>query len=337
MKTKAIVFAARENVVIQDLDVPPPGEHEIQVQSVCSTISSGTEGWLLRNLFTRVRIPFPLAPGYQRSGIVTAVGPEVRGWRVGDRALALVGKWSNPEVTSALGGHIGLANVATDFAYPLSNQVDDVDASSAVVTQVGYNAAQRVPFKAGEWVLVYGDGLVGQCAAQAARAKGARVILVGHRKERLELATRYSADAVVNSTVEEVVPAVRKAAGAKTVPIVLDSVQTKDSQKQYMDLLQPGRGQIVYTGFAPGDHWADMAALQESELTTHFVNGFTRERMEATLALMAAGKIRIRPLITHFVPYTRGPEMYRMILEKNRPFLGITLDWRTDHQSTNLR
>jgi threonine dehydrogenase-like Zn-dependent dehydrogenase len=73
-----------------------------------------------------------------------------------------------------------------------------------------------------------------------------------------------------------------------------------------------------------------MALLQQRELTTHFVSGCTRDRMEATLALMAAGQMRIGPLITHLVSYARGPEMYRMILDKNEPFLGITLDWRSD-------
>jgi 3-hydroxyethyl bacteriochlorophyllide a dehydrogenase len=330
MNAKAIVFAGPEKVEIRDLDVPLPGEHEIQVNSTYSSISVGTEGWLLRNLFTRVSIPFPCVPGYQRSGIVTAVGPEVSGWRVGDRALALAGKWSNPEVAPALGGHIAVGNVSTEFAYLLSNQIHDLEASSAVVAQVGYNAANRAAYDHGDWVLVYGDGLIGQCAAQAARARGARVVLVGHRMERLQLALQHSADAAIDGAVEDVVTAVRKIAGTKTVPVVLDSVQTPDSQKQYMDLLEPGCGQIVYNGFAPGDHWANMALLQESELTTHFVNGFTRERMDATLALMASGKMRVRPLITHLVPFTRGPEMYRMIIHKDQPFLGITLEWKRD-------
>ena len=51
--------------------------------------------------------------------------------------------------------------------------------------------------------------------------------------------------------------------------------------------------------------------------------------MEATLALMASGKMQVRPLVTHLVPYTRGPEMYRMIVEKKEPFMAITLDWRS--------
>ena len=42
---------------------------------------------------------------------------------------------------------------------------------------------------------------------------------------------------------------------------------------------------------------------------------------------MAEGKMRLRPLVTHHVPFDRGDEMYRMILAKSEPFLGITLDW----------
>jgi 2-desacetyl-2-hydroxyethyl bacteriochlorophyllide A dehydrogenase len=329
MKAPAIIFAAKEGVIIRDVDVPPPGEHEIQVQSLYSTISAGTEGWLLRDLFTWMPTQFPCVPGYQRSGIVTAVGSEVTGWRVGDRVLALTGIWSNTDVARAFGGHVALANVPTEFAHHLPDQVTDIDASSGVVAQVGYNAANRAAFNAGDYLLVYGDGLVGQCAAQAARAKDARVILVGHRAERLRLALQYSADAVINSAAEgDVLAAVRKTVAADTVPVVLDSVQTLESQKQYIDLLAPGRGQIVYNGFTPGDQWADMGLLQQRELTTHFVAGATRERIEATLALMASGEMRVGALITHLVPYTRGVDMYRMIIDKNEPFLGITVDWK---------
>ena len=329
MKTRAVTFTSKGGVEIRELEVPPPATNHLQVRTVCSGISAGTESWLLRDLFTWMPTPFPCVAGYQRSGVVTAVGPGVIGWKVGDRAVALTGVWSTAGVAAAFGAHIELANVPAELAYPLPGQLDDIEASNAVVAQVGYNAANRAVLSAREWVLVYGDGLIGQCAAQAARARGARVIMVGHRAERLELAAQHSADAVINSGIEDVVSAVRKITAAHTVPVVLDSVQTPESQTQYIGLLEPGRGQIVYHGFTPGDHWADMGLLQQRELTTHFVSGWKPERMSATLGLMAGAGIRIRPLITHLVPFTQAPEMYRMILEKSAPFLGITLDWRT--------
>jgi bacteriochlorophyllide a dehydrogenase len=327
MKTPAIIFPEKNAVSICDLQISLPRKHEIQVRSRYSTISAGTESWLLRGLLTPSPARFPCVPGYQRAGIVEAVGPGVSGWQIGDRALALTGMWSTPDVERALGAHIGFANVPTALAYHLPGGVDEIDASVAVVAQVGYNAATKSNCNSGDWVLVYGDGLIGQLSAQAARARGARVVLVGHRKERLELAMQWSADAIINSNVENVAIALRRIVGRETVPIVLDSVQTLTSQKQYIDLVQRGSGQIVYNGFNPDVRWADVSLFQQRELTAHFVFHWTRERIEATLALMASQKLRVGPLITHLVPYTCGPAMYQLLGDKSEPFLGITLDW----------
>jgi threonine dehydrogenase-like Zn-dependent dehydrogenase len=175
--------------------------------------------------------------------------------------------------------------------------------------------------------VVYGDGLIGQCAAQAAQARGANVILVGHRPERVELARQYSADVALNNREVNVVEAVREHAG-DFVTFVIDTVQQEAAQQEYSPLLEHGRGQIVYSGFTPTETWASMADLQKRELTTHYVSGWNRARMDATLALMAEGQMRLLPLIMHQVDaVSRGADMYRMILEKSEPFVGITLDW----------
>jgi 3-hydroxyethyl bacteriochlorophyllide a dehydrogenase len=240
--------------------------------------------------------------------------------------MATVGQWQG-EVKPFWGSHVAVANTVADQLFWIPDGADEVDAAGCVVAQVGYNAASRVAMEPDDWVVVYGDGLIGQSAAQAARARGARVILVGHRPERLSLAVEYSADAAVNSHDRDVVAFVRDHAGAETVTAILDSVQREEAQREYMPLLERGRGQIVYTGFSPGEAWASMALLQQQELTTHFVSGWDRQRMEATLDLMATGRMHLRPLITHHVPAARGPDMYRMILERSEPFLGICLDW----------
>jgi threonine dehydrogenase-like Zn-dependent dehydrogenase len=155
------------------------------------------------------------------------------------------------------------------------------------------------------------------------------VILVGHRPERLTLAAAHSADIVINNHIENVVEVVHAHTGGQPVTAILDSVQTEAAQHEYMPLLERGRGQIVYCGFTPGTTWADMGVLQQRELTTHFISGWTRPRMESTLALMAAGKLTLKPLITHLSSYKNGPEMYRMNASKSQHFLGITLDWTT--------
>jgi 2-desacetyl-2-hydroxyethyl bacteriochlorophyllide A dehydrogenase len=326
MRTPAVVFTDVERVEVREIDMPPPGPGEVQLRTSYSTISCGTEGWALKQLFTWARTPFPCVPGYQRVGTIAALGPDVEGWQVGDRVMATVGRWEG-KVVPFWGSHAAVANTVASELYWIPDGADEVDASGAVVAQVGYNAASRVALEPGDWGVVYGDGLIGQCAAQAARARGANVALVGHRPERLDLADQYSADVAVNSHDGGVVEAVREHAGDH-VRFVIDTVQTEAAQQEYVPLLEHGRGQIVYSGFTPTETWASMALLQKMELTTHYVSGWTRDRMDATLALMAEGQMRLLPLITHQVDaVARGADMYRLILAKSEPFLGISLKW----------
>jgi 3-hydroxyethyl bacteriochlorophyllide a dehydrogenase len=326
MMAPAVVFNGVDNVVVCDIEMPEPGPGCVQIKTHASMISVGTETWGLRDLFTWQKTPFPCVPGYQRVGTITKVGEGVSGWNVGDRVMATTGCWEG-KVRSFWGAHASVANTHQHELYRIPEGVDDVDASGTVVAQVGYNAAYRPDLKPGDWVVVYGDGIIGQCAAQAARARGTRVILVGHRRERLTLGAEFSADATVNNTLENVTDAVRRIAGQEHVRAVIDTVQNDVAQKEYVPILQPGHGQIVYSGFTPGTVWADMALLQQRELTTHFVAGWNRARMEATLNLMAGRKMKLRPLVTHRVPFQRGAEMYRLAREKSAPFMGIVLDW----------
>lgn len=322
----AIVYTDVATVELGQIDVAEPGPGDVQVRTQFSTISAGTEGWILQNLFTWQPTVYPCVPGYQRVGVIEALGPDVTGWSVGDRVVATRSNLP-ADVTPRSGAHCALANTPATELYAVPAGVDPVDASGTVVAQVGYNAASRANIEPGDWAIVYGDGLIGQCAAQSIRARGARVMLIGHRANRLQLAAAHSADVVINNHEQDVVETVHQHTDGQPVTVVLDSVQNEAAQREYTPLLERIVGQVVYCGFTPGTVWADMALLQQRELTAHFVSGWTRPRMEATLDLFAAGKLSLKALVTHQVAHHQGPAMYRMHLEKSAPFLGMTLDW----------
>ncbi|MEI6916687.1 MAG: zinc-binding dehydrogenase [Armatimonadota bacterium] len=325
MKTDSVVFTAESKAEFQCFEMPRPAPGQVQVRTLASTIRAGTEGWCLKNQFTWQPTPYPCVSGYQRVGVITELGDGVMGWAVGDKCAVTIGYWEGT-IVPFWGSHGSVLNSPASELYRIPDGVDDVSASSLVVAQVGYNAAFRADLQPDDWVIVYGDGLIGQFGAQSARARGMKVILVGHRQERLDIAMGHSADYVINSHHQSVADEVQKLTGG-TVACVIDTIQTEASQREYLALLENGRGQIVYSGFTPGVVWADMGLLQQRELTTHYVAGWTRARIEATLGLMAEGAIRVRPLISHKVSAARGAEMFEMVLHTDQPFLGITLDW----------
>ena len=325
LRTPAVVFAAPGQVEVRDIDMPAPGVGEVQIHTQYSSISSGTEGWVLHNRFTWAPTRYPSVPGYQRVGTIAAIGAQVEGWREGDPVMATTGSWKG-ETVPFWGSHAAIANTRADGLYRMPDGVAPLDAAGAVVAQVGYNAAYRPSLAEGDWVVVYGDGVIGQFGAQAARSRGAQTILVGHRRERLATGAAHSADYVVLEDADTV-ERIRAITGGDHVAVIIDTVQTPTCQEAYLPLLRQGEGQIVYSGFSPEEPWASMTSLHLLELTTHYIQGITRSRMEATLELMAPRKLSLAPLITHQVGYERAPEMYRMIETRSEPFLGIVFEW----------
>jgi 2-desacetyl-2-hydroxyethyl bacteriochlorophyllide A dehydrogenase len=325
--SQAIVFISPGRVGCRTIPLGQLADGQVRVRTLYSGVSGGTEGWVLQNRFTWAQTPFPCVPGYQRTGIIEETGPGVTTWQAGERVFATRGAWSG-EIVPFWGSHIAITDTPEDEIYRVGPGTSDINAANTVVAQVGYNAASRLTdLEPGDWVLVLGDGLIGQSAAQAARARGAHVLLAGRRSIRLHLAQTYSADAVMNTREEDIASVVREVTGKGKVRFVLDSVQGEEVQAQYFPVVERGIGQIVYCGFSPASPWADMAVLQQNEITTHFVSGWTRKRIEATLALMESGSLNLEPLVTHLVPPSRAAEMYAHNQEKAQDFLGITFEW----------
>ena len=326
MKSSAVAFSDVGLVEIVSVDVPIPAPGEVQVRTRMSYISPGTEGWVLRNQFSWMPTSFPCIPGYQRVGTIEAVGAGVVGFELGQRVVATTSQ-GYASIAAQWGAHAALGNTVETEVFAVPDTVDDVNASAAVVAQVGYNAAARLFLDRGDWVVVYGDGIIGQCAAQAARARGARVLLVGHRSERLAIAKKYSADITVNNKERNLTDAVEGLIGKNATMAVIDTVQTRSARTEYSSLLQRSTGQIVYAGFNADDRWDEMGELQKKEFTTHFISGWTRNRIEKTIALMEGGSIDVGKLTTHIVRFDRAAEMYSMIELKNSHFLGVALKW----------
>ncbi|MEE2657757.1 MAG: zinc-binding dehydrogenase [Candidatus Latescibacterota bacterium] len=325
MQVPAVIFTAPGEVKIREIPVADPGPGEVQIRTRFSAISGGTEGWVLHNRFTWRPSIYPCVPGYQRVGTVTAVGSGVDGWREGDTAVATMGCW-DVEPLPLWGSHAALANSLQENLYRMPKGVETIDAAGAVVEQVGYNAAYRAQLSPGDWVVVFGDGLIGQHGAQAARSRGARTILVGHREHRLALGGEHCADyAICEDT--ETVARIRAITGSEHVTAIIDTVQKPECLEAYLPLLEKGVGQIVYAGFSPEESWASMTLLHQQELTTHYISGIARPRMAATLQLMASGAIRLSPLVTHQVSFKQASAMWRMIEDRSEPFLGIVFDW----------
>ena len=324
MKTRALLFTARNRVEIGEAVLPELGPRDVLVRSVCSGISCGTEGWLLADEFTwGGKLDYPVVPGYQRAGFVEAVGAEVKNVSPGQRVAATTSRLAGSPGAS-WGGHVHRGVTECEEVFPLEDSVTFANAAQLIVAQVGLNAAERAQAGPGRVILVLGDGGIGQAAVQSARALGSRVILAGHRQERMNLALQHGADEIVSTKDPGWIECLQR----KSEPIgaVIDTVQNGGFLSSYVSFL-PQRCDVVLSGFSPAGLSCDLGELQKRENGILSVSGWTRDRCRRVLSLMAEGRLNMKAIVTHQLPAAEGPEAFRMIRNKTGGLLACNLIW----------
>lgn len=324
MKTRALLFVEKHRVEIGEATLPELEPLDVLVRSICSGVSNGTEGWLLADEFSwGGNLRYPVVPGYQRAGFVEAIGTEVKNISVGQRVAATTSRLvGSPQ--ASWGGHLHLGVTESCEVFPLDDSVTFANAAQLIVAQVGLNAAERGQAGPDKTVLVLGDGCIGQAAVQAARALGSRVILAGHREERLNLGLQSGASEVLST--RDMPWRERLRSTDDPVGLVIDTVQNDNFLAGYVSFL-PSRCDLVLSGFSPAGMTCDLGELQKREIGVLTISGWTQARCRRVLEMMADGRMDMEGLLTHQLPATEGPEAFRLIRTKAEGFLGCNLVW----------
>jgi 2-desacetyl-2-hydroxyethyl bacteriochlorophyllide A dehydrogenase len=331
MQAYAAVATQQDKVEFQAVEAPNPDANDVVVHVLHSWISNGTEGSFVRG--ERIGgdtprkptdpLPFPHAPGYQKVGVIEWVGSDVKHLRVGDIVFATVSKVSG--LFYPFAGHISPAVTHQSQIWKLPEGVPPHAASGLVLTQVGYNVGMRPTLQVGDAAVVIGDGMVGHWAAQTLQHRGARVLLLGKHDDRLARFAMAAGDRIVNTTNQDPVAAVREWA-PKGVQVVADTVGTIPTIEALLPTMRRN-SHISSAGFYGSHGLIDIQKLRDYEITLHAPAGWTKDRMDATLDLLAQSVLQTLPLITHRFPATRASEAYDLILSRRAGVLGVLLDW----------
>jgi len=334
MQASAVVFTGPNSVVYRTIDCPEPGPGDVVVELHHSWISNGTEGSFLRG--ERLSgdeawrpgdpAPFPMVAGYQKVGRVLDVGSAVSDLRPGDWVFASMSKVSGM-FDNRFAGHVSPSVCDRSAVIPLPAGADPIAYSGLVLTQVGFNCGQRPVIEPGQVAMVVGDGLVGQWAGQTLAQRGARVIMIGHRDDRLAHFRKFGA--TVKGDGAFGIAAVR-ALESGPIHALVETIGQIDVLHTYRPLMARG-GQVVIAGFYRPSGEVNLQtclqAFRNHELSFHLVSGATRERLESTMAWLRAGKLDSLGLLTHRFPVEKAAEAWALIEEKHHSVLGVVLDW----------
>jgi NADPH2:quinone reductase len=158
----------------------------------------------------------PFAPGFEIAGVVSDVGKDVDGFKVGDpvAALALAG-----------GGYASHILIPAAAAIPFPKQLDPALAAAVLLQGLtAYILLERAQLKSADTVLIAAAaGGVGGLAVQLAKLKGARVVALAS-EAKFDVVRRLGADCVFDYGKSGWSAKVAETIGSQGVQIYLDSV-----------------------------------------------------------------------------------------------------------------
>ncbi|MGA3489694.1 NAD(P)H-quinone oxidoreductase [Micromonosporaceae bacterium DT55] len=251
-------------------------------------------------------------PGLECSGVISALGPDVTGWQVGDEVCALL----------TGGGYAEKVAVPAGQLLPVPAGVDLVDAAGLpeVACTVWSNVRQLARLDAGQTLLVHGGGSgIGTLAIQYGTAIGAQVLTTA-RAAKHERLRELGAVGVVDYTSEDFVAAVREQTGGRGADVILDIIGGR-YLAQNVDALADG-GRLVIIGMQGGRKAElDISKLlaKRGSVSATALRSRPAAQKAAIVAgvrdevwpLIAAGKIRT--VIDRRLPMTEAADAHRLV------------------------
>jgi NADPH2:quinone reductase len=187
--------------------------------------------------------PLPFIPGTEFSGVVSALGEGVSGFKVGDRVVSTAGRCLAER-----------AAVDSKRVMPAPAGLDFDTAAGVCVTYFTtiHALKQRAALQPGDTLLVLGAaGGVGTAAVELGKVMGARVIAAASTDAKLALTRDLGADATINYSTADLREQVKQLTNGKGVDVVYDPVGGSLAESALRSMAWRGRYLVI--GFAGGD------------------------------------------------------------------------------------
>lgn len=245
-------YGRPEVMRLEELPTPSPGPGEVLVRIAAASVNfldvQKRRGELVGHAFYQRGgaggPEFPQPIGSQGAGVVEALGPDVSGFRAGDR----VSFWG--------------PSYATHIVLPAARLIRIPDAltfeQAAAGMNQGFLAYAFTHFtyavKPGDWCLVQAAaGGLGLLICQMIKIRGGQLIGVTSTEEKARYVREAGADEIIISREADIAKEARRITGGTGVNVVYDGVG-KDTFEANLDSLAPAGYLVIYgqsSGYVP--------------------------------------------------------------------------------------
>lgn len=341
---KAALFYGQRDIRVEERPTPSPGPGEVLVR----VRAAGICGSDLHNYrgHRDPAWPAPWEQGHELAGEVVGLGPDVAGLAPGDRvgieAEHLIGcgacrhcRQGAYHLCPRRGVYHGARHASHGFSeydvtraescYRLPDHVSFEAAALLDCYACGVHAVNRTPPPAHGTTVILGAGAIALTLGQVAKAYGAgRVVMIGTRPEPLGTAVESgAADETIVGAGEDAVPAVLERTGGEGADVVFETV---GGQAQLiapcLAMARAGGAVSVLGLFTQPQTIPGQAQGMVKELAVTWSNSYSTWRgvseYRTALDLLAAGRLRPEPLVTHRFPRERIAEAFAAADDKRR-------------------
>jgi putative PIG3 family NAD(P)H quinone oxidoreductase len=309
---RAILVNPDHSLTVGDAPSPTVGPGELRIAVSATSVNRA-------DLLQRAG-HYPPPPGASEilglecAGVVTEFGENVRGWTIGDRAMALLpGGGYAEEVVVHAGSAMHVPDDLTD---------EEAAAIPEVFLTAFLNLFLLAKLREGETVLIHGGGSgVGTAATTLAKLAGARVLVTAGSAEKCARCLEHRADVAINYRDEDFV---EKARGAN---VILDHIGARYLPRDLEALATDGR--IVIIGAMGGERYAQLDVMQLLGKRAQLIGSTLRSRSVAEKAAIVSAFVerfggRVRPVVHSVLPLERADEAHRL-MEASEHFGKIVL------------
>ena len=257
---KAAVLHGKKDIRIEDVPMPNVGKNDALIQikavGICGSDVHYYEHFGMGDSY---KLTEPQILGHEASGEIVAIGEDVVDFKIGDRVTIEPGEtcFQCPQCKS---GHYNLCKnvhflstpfekgafaqylvMPTYLLFKIPNELSYEIACMAEPLSVGIHACRLAQVMVGKSVLILGAGPIGLLSLIAARAYGATNIIVADIQDyKLELAKKYGAKHIINSSKNNIMEEINKLTDNIGVDCCIETAGSSITHKQTVQVTRAG-------------------------------------------------------------------------------------------------
>ena len=339
MRTAVLDAPRRFGIVDRGKPVAGPGEVIVRIAAtaVCHTDLAIYTG-------EHPGVRYPVVMGHESTGVIDSIGDGVTGIKPGQHVIInpiiMCGQCDSclrgaghlcrnaglfgREVEGSMGEYV---NLAARYVHPLPDRLPLADATLIETLATVRHSQVRLSLKAGDSVVVIGQGTTGLLHTRLAVLAGANpVIAVSRTRWKLDMATQMGAHHAIDLTAEKSVGEVTRLTGGSGADVVIDTAGGASVLMAAIDMLRPGGRLAPYAishECCPG---FTTFPMYYKEISIIGSRALTDADMAPSIDLVASGKIDVSNFVSASYPLDRTPEAFEEYERNPGKVLRIVID-----------